>query len=111
VAVVRAGNRGGSAVRHHDAAPAGEEFEDLEPAPASTKERAEAETPAPAEQPVGPAPAAKSVAERPGDLPPETTPEGRRLRRRRQKPVDDFGFSDLRDPDEKGTGTSGRPSR
>jgi hypothetical protein len=42
--------------------------------------------------------------------PPGAT-EVRRYRRRRPKPVDDFGFADLRDPDEKGTGTPGRPAR
>jgi hypothetical protein len=115
VAVVRAGNRGGLAVRQHAAEPEGEELEDLEPAPvsASPAERAEEETPDPAEQPVGAAPgrAAEAAAGRAAETPRGDTPEGRRLRHRRQKPVDDFGFADLRDPDEKGTGTGGRPGR
>ena len=41
----------------------------------------------------------------------EAATEAKWRRWRRQKPEDDFGFSDLRDPDEKGTGPGGRPGR
>jgi uncharacterized membrane protein len=113
VAVVRASNRGGPANRRRDQEPEDEEFEDLEPAP--VQEGAEAEARTRAEEPVGAGPAgsATTAAERPGATARESAAatEARRHRRRRQKPVDDFGFSDLRDPDEKGTGTSGRPTR
>jgi hypothetical protein len=107
VAVVRAGNRGGAASRRRE--PEQEEFEDLEPAPAL--ERAEAEAPASAEGPVT-APAGTVSAGTAADgTPVEAATEVHRHRRRRPKPVDDYGFADLRDPDEKGTGTSGRPTR
>jgi uncharacterized membrane protein len=107
VAVVRAGNRGGAASRRREPEP--EEFEDLEPAPAL--ERAEAEAPASAEGPVT-APAGTVSAGTAADgTPVEAATEVHRHRRRRPKPVDDYGFADLRDPDEKGTGTSGRPTR
>jgi len=118
VAVVRASDRGGRA-GGTDAAPG--------TAPAPTGPTATDQAPAqpeaddaPTRQPVPAVPGGTSqpdAATAPqapvaGPTPEhEAATEARWKRWRREKPVDDFGFSDLRDPDEKGTGSTRRPSR
>jgi uncharacterized membrane protein len=127
VAVVRASDRG-SALDATQGSGAADELEDLEPAPAAdpaqrpddeAEDRADVDA---ATTPAAPAPAADRAAgaaepagpagrtpEGPSTSEAETEAKWRRWRR--HKPVDDFGFSDLRDPDEKGTGSGGRPGR
>jgi uncharacterized membrane protein len=109
VAVVRASNRG-SSLRPRPEPADEDEFEDLEPVPAAERpdrDDPESEAQAPGEpdqhkdRPAGTRQPATSEAET----------EAKWRRWRRQKPEDDFGFSDLRDPDEKGTGPGGRPGR
>jgi hypothetical protein len=134
VAVVRASDRGaslGASRRSNDV----EEFEDLEPAPAADRSPGDeqvgadgsepdsngtdaAGTPAPVPQtPVAAAATTRGQDDAPavsttrGTGRSEADTEAKWRRWRRQKPVDDFGFSDLRDPDEKGTGPGGRPGR
>jgi hypothetical protein len=129
VAVVRASDRGGALPtgRRDDDHADAEEFEDLEPLPAADRapegdqdtDGRGGEDPGRDEVPVpstatAPAPTsstapARAPAAAPGRAEAETEAKWRRWRR--QKPVDDFGFSDLRDPDENGSGTGGRPGR
>jgi uncharacterized membrane protein len=97
VAVVRASDRGARPAP--DAVESAESTDPAAPAPDHGTPDA-----APAREPVG----ATSVRPAPDS---EAATDARWRRWRRQKPVDDFGFSDLKDPDEKGTGTSGRPRR
>ncbi|MFL6064062.1 MAG: YibE/F family protein [Friedmanniella sp.] len=106
VAVVRAGNRGGLPSRHRDQPVAEGELD--EAGTGSVDQRADAEAPAPVAAVAGGATVETSTGAAKES---EAAGEGRRHRRRREKPVDDFGFADLRDPDEKGTGTGGRPTR
>lgn len=90
VAVVRASNAGGRGRARPE--PVDEdEFEDLEPALGERTEK-------PTED------------EKTLDGPAAAVTQTRRLRRR-PKDEDDFGFSDLREPDEKGTGQQGTGQR
>jgi YibE/F-like protein len=103
VAVVRASDRGRRPAPAGDPGP-----EQVAAAPPSTSPTAPGTAAAPGDAPAEPA--REPVPAGPAKDS-EAATEARWRRWRRQKPVDDFGFSDLRDPDEKGTGTSGRPTR
>ncbi len=128
VAVVRASDRGSvlRGSRRGEPGEEPEEFEDLEPLPGADQGRPggveDAANPEPDPEPRERTRAdatrtgtARGRAERDvpaSDLPrSEAETEAKWRRWRRQKPVDDFGFSDLRDPDESSDGSSGRPGR
>ncbi len=104
VAVVRASNRGSLASRPRPEDVAAASAVPDSSAPGSADDATAEPTPSPTKTP---APAGAGAKARES----ETATDARWRRWRRQKPEDDFGFSDLRDPDEKGTGSSGRSTR
>lgn len=128
VAVVRASDRGSALGGGRRSGPP-EEFEDLEPVPAADRSRDQDQdedrdgSSGPEDVPAAgpPTPAVRvpddgttsetldGTTATPARS--EAATEAKWRRWRRQKPEDDFGFSDLRDPDEKGSGSGGRPGR